>query len=358
MGYRGALYAWESAATGEDVTPPVVRMPDGREARVFAGLREHHVSAAVAWAAWHYWRWTGDDAYFRDAGAEVILETARFWASRGRMEADGRFHIRHVMGPDEHHEDVDDNAYTNGMATWNLQRGAEVARRFAKAWPARWASLTATLALTPEEPAAWEAAAAAMYTGLDPATGLIEQFSGYFQLEDVSLAALEPRTAPVDVLLGPDRVRGSQLVKQADVLLLLQLLGDRFPPEVHAANFHYYAPRTAHGSSLSPSIHASAAARLGEEAAAERYLRQTASIDLDDRLGSAAGGVHIGALGGLWQAVVFGYAGLGFGRDGPTLAPRMPAWMRRVSFPFIWRERRYRAEIDGGRGRLVPEGAW
>jgi kojibiose phosphorylase len=358
MGYRGALYAWESAGSGDDVTPPFVRMPDGREARVFAGEREHHVSAAVAWAAWHYWSWTGDDAYLRDAGAEVILETARFWASRGRMEADGRFHIRHVVGPDEYHDDVDDNAYTNGMAAWNLQRGAEVARRMARAWPERWAALAAALALTPDEPAAWESAAAAMYTGFDPRTGLIEQFAGYFALEDVPLDALEPRTAPVDVLLGADRVRGSQLLKQADVVLLLQLLGDRFPPEVHAANFRYYAARTGHGSSLSPSIYALAAARLGEDVAAERYLRQAASIDLEDHFGNAAGGVHIGSLGGLWQAVVFGYAGLTLGPDGPTLAPRMPPWLRRLTFPFVWRERRFRAEIDAGRARLVPEGAW
>ncbi len=353
-GHRGALYAWESADTGADVTPSMVILPDGLVAAVLSGELEHHISADVAWAAWHYWTGTGDDRYLQEAGAEVILETARFWASRGALEADGRFHIRHVIGPDEYHEDVDDNAYTNGMAAWNLQRGAEVARIVARRWPARWEALTATMGLTDDEIATWEPRAAAMYIGWDPRTGLIEQFEGYFALEDIDLRALEPRSVPVDVLLGSPRVRASQLVKQADVVLLLQLLGDRFPPEVHEANFRYYEPRTAHGSSLSPPIHALAAARLGDFATADRYLRQTAAIDLLD--GNAAGGIHIGALGGLWQAVVFGYGGLGLGPDGPTLSPRLPGWLRRLSFPFTWREHRYRAHIDLGGGRLVPEG--
>ncbi len=354
LGYRGALYAWESAGTGEDVTPPVVVMPNGRVVPVRNGEMEHHIDAAVAWGAWHYWTWTGDDLYLREAGAEVILETARFWASRGRTEDDGRYHIRHVIGPDEYHDDVDDNAYTNGMAAWNLQRGAEVARVVAQRWPGTWAALVEALVLTPEEIASWEALAATMYTGFDPRTGLIEQFEGYFGLEDLDLATLEPRTSPVDILIGPQRLRRSQVVKQADVVMLLHLLPDRFPPEVHQANFRYYEPRTAHGSSLSPPIHALAAARLGDLPTADRYLRQTATIDLDDSFGNAAGGVHIGALGGLWQALAFGYAGLRIGPDGPSLDPRLPPWLRRLSFPITWRERRYRAEIDLAGGRLVP----
>lgn len=356
MGYRGALFAWESADTGADVTPPMVVLPDGLVAAVLSGAMEHHVSADVAWAAWHYWTWTGDDVYLQEAGAEVILETARFWASRGALEADGRFHIRHVIGPDEYHEDVDDNAYTNGMAAWNLQRGAEVARVMARRWPARWRALESALGLTDAEIATWEPHAAAMHIGWDPKTGLIEQFQGYFALEDIDLQALLPRVLPVDMLLGTPRVRGSQIVKQADVVLLLHLLGDRFPPEVHEANFRYYEPRTAHGSSLSPPIHALAAARLGDFATADRYLRQTAAIDLED--GNAAGGIHIGALGGLWQAVVFGYAGLRIGGDGPALSPRLPAWLRRITFRPTWRERRYRAEVDIAGGRLVSEGDW
>ena len=128
LGYAGALFAWESADSGEEATPAVVVTPEGEVVRILTGEQEHHISADVAYAVWQYWQATADDDFLREAGAEIVLETARFWASRGQVEADGRYHIRRVIGPDEYHEGVDDNAYTNGMAQWNLERGAEAAR--------------------------------------------------------------------------------------------------------------------------------------------------------------------------------------------------------------------------------------
>jgi trehalose/maltose hydrolase-like predicted phosphorylase len=269
------------------------------------------------------------------------------------LERDGRFHIRGVVGPDEYHPGVDDNAYTNGMASWNLRCGARVARLVARRWPDRMAALAAVLELGPDEPARWEALAAATYDGFDAKTGLIEQFAGYFQREDIDLDALEPRMAPVDLLLGARRTADSQVCKQPDVLMLLQLLPEQFAPEVHRACFAYYDRRTGHGSSLSPPIHALLAARNGDRDATLRYLRMTAAIDLEDPFGNAAGGVHVGALGGLWQAIVFGLAGLRFTEAGPTLAPCLPAGVTGLTFPFLWQERRWRAEIRGGNSRLV-----
>lgn len=352
LGYRGALYPPEAADTGEDVTPAAVTLPDGRVLR--GGDREHHVTAAVAWAAWHYWLWTGDDDWLRDRGAEVLLETARFWASRGRTEPDGRFHIRGVTGPDAWHPDVDDDAYTNGMAAWNLGVGARVARIVTRRWPRRWERLVDALALHPDEVRGWEALAAATYDGFDPRSGVVEQFAGYFEREDVDLAALDG--GPADVLLGADRVAASRIVKQPGALLLLQLLPHRFTPEVHRATFAYYDRRTAHGSSLSPSIHALAALRVGDMANAERHLRAAASIDLDPTTPHASGGVHLGALGGLWQAVAFGVAGLRLTDEGPILEPRLPGFVERLSLPFQWRERRWRAEIRPGSARLLEGG--
>ena len=133
LGYRGALYAWESADTGEDVTPPLVLQPDGELVRILTGEQEQHISADVAYAVWSYWRATGDEGFLLDAGAEILLETARFWASRAERGEDGRRHIRGVIGPDEYHETVDDDAYTNGMAKWNLLTGERVARLVAAA---------------------------------------------------------------------------------------------------------------------------------------------------------------------------------------------------------------------------------
>ena len=116
LGYRGALYAWESADSGEEVTPPFVVAPDGEVIRILTGEQEQHISADVAFAVWSYWEATEDECFLIEAGAEILIETARFWASRVTREEDGRYHIRCVIGPDEYHETVDDNAYTNGLA--------------------------------------------------------------------------------------------------------------------------------------------------------------------------------------------------------------------------------------------------
>ncbi len=339
LGYRGALPAWEAADTGEDVTPSSAVTPGGRVVPILTGEQEHHISADVAYAVWQYWRATGDDGFFLDAGAEILLETARFWASRGRLETDGRYHIRRVIGPDEYHEEVDDNAFTNVMAGWNLERGAEAARVLADRWPERWRLLTERLRLAPEEPETWRRLAAVIETGFDPRTGLFEQFQGYFGLEEIDLATHEPCGAPIDVCLGRERTQRSKVIKQADVVALSVLLWDHFPREVHEASFRYYEPRTAHGSSLSPAFHALVAARLGDAALAERFFRQTAEIDLADNMGSAAGGVHIGALGGLWQATVLGIAGMRLGEDGLAFDPHLlPGW-HGLRFPVRWRGR-------------------
>jgi kojibiose phosphorylase len=344
-GWRGALYAWESTDTGEDVTPSVVVHPGGKVERVLTGEQEQHISADVAYAVWSYWTATRDESFLLEAGAEIILETARFWASRVERGDDGLHHICGVIGPDEYHETVDDNAFTNVMARWNLTTGAEVAALLAERWPDRWRALTADIGLTADEPLTWAATADSLYTGFDEATGLIEQFRGYFDLEDIDLAALEPRSAPIDVVLGRERVQRSQLIKQADVVMLLHLFPDAWPPEVQAANFRYYEPRCGHGSSLSPAIHALVAARLGDTELAARYFRQAATIDLADNMGNAAGGVHAAALGGLWQALVFGFGGLHLTEDGPRTRPHLPPGWSALSMEITWRGQQHAIHI-------------
>jgi len=347
LGYRGALYAWESADTGDDVTPAQAIRPDGTVVRILTGEQEHHISADVAHGVWNHWRATGDAGFLCDIGAEILLETARFWASRGQRDADGRYHIRGVIGPDEYHEGVDDNAYTNGMAKWNLQTACRAAALLAARWPARWRQLSAALGLRPEEIAEWRAIARDMVTGLDERTGLIAQFEGYFALEDIDLAALGPTEAPMDVVLGRDRISRSQVIKQPDVVMLLHLLWDEFPRAVVEANFRYYEPRCGHGSSLSPAIHALVAARLGDTAMARRYFRQAVGIDIGNSMANAAGGVHAAALGGLWQAVAFGFAGLRIADAGPECHANLPPEWREVAFRIMWRGRAHDLRLPG-----------
>lgn len=243
---------------------------------------------------------------------------------------------------------MDDNAYTNGLAQWNLEVAAQVVRLLTERWPTECRALSRRLALEPDEPRRWLRVARDLYTGFDEQTGLFEQFQGYFELEEIDLAPFTPRNAPMDVLLGRERIQRSKIIKQPDVVMLVHLLWERMPPEVRRVNFSYYEPRCGHGSSLSPAIHALVAARLGDTALAERYFRQAAEIDLADNMGNAAAGIHIGSLGGLWQAAVFGFGGLSLSGEKPEHNSNLPRSWHSVSVRFYWRGRRYEL--------VVPEG--
>jgi trehalose/maltose hydrolase-like predicted phosphorylase len=194
MGWRGALYAWESAETGDETTPSHVVGKDGNIIEVLSGTQEQHISADIAYAIWQYWQATRDEGFMVDAGAEILLETARFWASRATLEADGRRHIRGVIGPDEYHEHIDDSAFTNVMARWNLRRGLDVVALLRDRFPERWNELSAQLGLFDSELELWREVAETIVTGLDPETGIFEEFAGYFGLEYIDLADYADRT--------------------------------------------------------------------------------------------------------------------------------------------------------------------
>jgi trehalose/maltose hydrolase-like predicted phosphorylase len=185
-----------------------------------------------------------------------------------------------------------------------------------------------------------------MATGLDPKTGLFEQFAGFFTLEPIDLADYSGRSVPIDVVLGRERTQRSQVVKQADVVALLGLLPDEFPGEAGAANFGYYEPRCGHGSSLSRAMHGLVAARLGDAEMALRYFQQTAAIDLADTQVAIAGGLHIAALGGVWMMAVLGFAGLSLQDDGIALNPQLPASWGSLRFSVQWRGRHLAIRID------------
>jgi trehalose/maltose hydrolase-like predicted phosphorylase len=352
MGWRGALYAWESADTGAETSPEQVVGPDRQVVDILCGRQEQHISADVAYAVWQYWQATGDEEFLLEAGAEILLETGRFWSSRAQPEADGLGHIRGVIGPDEYHEHIDDNAFTNVMARWNIRRALDASALLRERWPERWTSLSTRLGLDDTELTQWRNGAETMATGLQIKTGLFEQFAGFFALEDIDLTHYAGRSVPMDVVLGRERISKSQVIKQADVVALLGLLPEEFARETGPENFRYYEPRCGHGSSLSRAMHGLVAARLGYSEMALRYFRQTAAIDLGDTHVAIDGGIHIAALGGIWLTAVLGFAGLSLTGDGPALDPRLPPNWQSLGFAVQWRGRRLRIKIFQG-GQLV-----
>jgi trehalose/maltose hydrolase-like predicted phosphorylase len=332
-GHAGARFPWESAGDGHDVTPSQVRGPRGNMIPIATGAHEEHIMADVAWAAAHYAAWTGDNAFLTGAGRDLVVETARYWSSRIRPDSAGRGHLDQLMGPDEYHQVVDDNAYTNMMARSNLRRGAEVLARTNG---------------DPKEAEAWRALADCLVDGWDTDRGLYEQFAGYFDLEPLLMNQIGAPPLAVDIVLGSERVARSQLIKQADVLMLYHLLPDDVVPHSLATSLAFYEPRTAHGSSLSPAISAALFARAGEPERALELFRLAARLDVDDLTGTTAGGLHLATMGGVWQALAYGFLGLRAQDDFLCIDPSLPEEWSALELRFRFHGRRVhvRAEHD------------
>lgn len=326
LGFDGACFAWESTVTGDEVTPRKIWLKStGKEIPIFTGIQQIHVTAGVAHAVWRYWEATADQAFLEGAGAELLFDTARFWASRAVFDH-GQYHLREVVGPDEYHHSVNDNAYTNWMARFNLERAAWLAQ---------------ALGRESESAKQWEEVARLLYLPSPNEQGVIEQFEGFFGLDDYSLEDAARFQAPISRLFNWDKINRLKLIKQADVLMLFLLFPDAFPDDIVAANYRYYEPLTDHGSSLSPAVHAAIAARLGWQEEAERYWKQSLWLDLSNVMNNSMLGVHAAAMAGSWAALVFGFLGIHFDdggvHTGPHAAARLPDAWNSVSLKLQYR---------------------
>lgn len=333
-GREGARFPWESARSGRDVTPDRSRVAGGT-IPILTGQLEEHIVADVAWGVACYLDWTGDREFEDGPGRTILVETARYWASRIRLDQEGRGHIDGVIGPDEYHENVNDNAFTNVMARWNLRRAADAVVSVPGA------------EVDEDEVVRWRSLAGALVDGYDATTGVYEQFAGFFGLEPVVIADLAARR-PTDAerLLGRERLTGAQVAKQADTLMLHQLVPDEVAHDSLESNLLYYEPRTAHGSSLSPGVHAGLFARAGRLQEALEWLRLTSRMDLDNLTGSSSAGLHMAAMGSLWQALVFGFAGLRPSGDGLRLDPRLPPTWGALEIRVVFRGARVKVRVE------------
>jgi trehalose/maltose hydrolase-like predicted phosphorylase len=365
-GRAGARFPWESGHDGYDVTPKSGIDDRGELVTIRTGELEEHITADVAWAAWNLAAWTGSWRFLEGPGRALLTDTARYWVSRVREDAQGRGHIDHVIGPDEYHEDVDDNAFTNQMAAWNLRRAADLVERRGSSDERR-------------EADRWRAVADSIVDGYDADAGRHVQFVGFDALEPLLIGDVGPVPVAADLTLGHQRVSHSQIIKQADVLMLHHAIPPVGPPGTLARDMDHYLPRTAHGSSLSPAIHAGLLARLGRLEEAVSFLEIAQRVDLDDVTGTTAGGLHLATLGGLWQALVTGFAGVrvtGPDDDALVVDPHIPAHWEELRLQLRWHGHavRLRCRSDavhvrcsfpirvrlGGRTAVVvkPPGGW
>lgn len=350
QGCQGASYAWESTVTGEDVTPTQITLwKENVTVPIFTGSQQIHVTADIAWGVWQYWNTTGDDEFLIRYGAEILIETCRFWGSRATSRR-GRFHILKVIGPDEYHNSVDDNAFTNWMARFNLEKGVEVVSRLQREHRSEYERLAKTLRFNPREIEHWKTVATKLYIPEPDRNGVIEQFAGFFSLKGVEVGARFQ--TPVHRLLDWEGVNGSKRIKQADTLMIPFLFPDVWPEEILRANFLYYEPLTDHGSSLSPSVHAAIAGQLGLAEIAKGYWDTSLNLDLSNLMRNTSLGIHLACMGGTWQSLVLHSLGVSFSNSGAKPGVRaIPHWMPEgcsaIDFKLIFRGdvHSFRAEV-------------
>lgn len=344
-GFRGAKYPWESADTGEEECPSWTIEYDGSCYRCYVADYEHHVTSDIAYGLYHYAQITGDDDFMERMGVEVLLETARFWASRiTYCPEKERYEILKVTGPDEWHEPVDNNAYTNHLARWNLLTAIDCLKELELRKPEIARTLCAKVGLSPEELLDWQRKANKLF--LQSKSGLIEQFDGYFSIPDAVVTCWDEKGMPV----MPENCVGKQgmqrcILKQADVVMLMFLMPHAYDAQTQKINFEYYEKRTLHRSSLSPSIHCMMGLRVNDSRRAYDYLRRSAYVDLENNQCNTREGIHAASAGGTWQCVTLGYCGMDVDPDGVLcFQPRLPE---------NWTEVRFTVEREGRLHRIA-----
>jgi trehalose/maltose hydrolase-like predicted phosphorylase len=351
-GYEGAQFPWESTLSGEETTPGAIVHPEtGEIIPVLNGQLELHISASVAFATWNYWRVTDDNEFMLHYGAELIISTAQFWASRAEYHpAHDDYEINNVIGPDEWHEHVNNNAFTNYMARWNILTGIDTLQWLESTDPAIAEELIQQLGLTEQKLNHWRDVAAKLRIPENKETGLIEQFDGFFKLERLDQERYKNRRDSYQGLFGVRAVQKYQIIKQADVLMLIIIMRDQFSLQTKRVNWDYYYPITDHlyGSSLTPALHTILACQLGLTQQAYDLFLKGSLVDLQNLRLNTAEGIHLASCGAVWQAVVFGFAGLQLSQEDHTTHPLWPDGWTRIAFKFFHKGKLVSVDLHKG----------
>jgi len=338
LGLKGAAFPWRTIA--------------GQECSSYwpAGTAAFHVGADIADAVGRYEAATEDTAFERQAGLELLVETARLWRSLGHHDAEGGFRIDGVTGPDEYSAVADNNVYTNLMAQRNLRLAADAVERHP--------DLAAELGVDSEEAAAWSDAADAMLVPTDDKLGINPQAEAFTEHQPWDFAHTAPEEYPLFLHFPYFDLYRKQVVKQADLVLALHLRGDVFSAEAKSRNFAYYEALTVRDSSLSACTQAVIAAEVGHLELAYDYFGEAALIDLDNIEHNTRDGLHIASLAGAWIVAVAGFGGMRDHDGSLTFAPRLPQRLRRLAFRLSFRGRLLVVEVESHHARYsLLEGA-
>ena len=310
---QGALFPW--------------RTINGEEASAYfaAGTAQYHIDADIAYALMKYAETTGDTEFLHEEGVEILIETARMWGSLGFYSSrlNGQFCINSVTGPDEYNTVVNNNAFTNLMARENLRAAARIVQEIRDSRPERFVQLAHEIGLKETEIAEWQAAADHMYVPYDEAMGIHLQDDEFLSRRPWDFANTPASKYPLLLHFHPLVIYRHNVIKQADIVLAMFLLGNQFSLEQKRRNFDYYDPLTTGDSSLSVSIQSIVATELGYLEKALEYGRYALWMDLADVAANVEQGCHIASMGGTWMSFVYGAAGMREQNGRLTFHPRL-----------------------------------
>ena len=359
-GYEGAQFPWESAWLDDgEVTPEYMGtdVVTGELIKVWSGFIEIHITADVAFGVWQYYICSGDQDYMDRYGYELIFDCAKFWLSRLEPGDDGMLHMNNVVGPDEYKEHVNDNAFTNYMARWNMQKAVEYAELLQEEKPALYAVLDEKLGLTALLPQ-WKATLPRIFLTQPNENGVLPQDATYLTLPEIDLTKYRNQTHVGTIYkdYNQEQIIRMQVTKQADVMVLFYLLEEQFSAGVKKASWDYYEPRTLHDSSLSLSTHSVLACDIGDVALGYKMFEKACLIDLsNDDPHSSDAGIHAASYGGLWQCVVYGFGGLRMIGGKLRVSPALPEAWNRLRYRFFWKGQWISVEITKAGVTLVNE---
>jgi kojibiose phosphorylase len=365
VGFKGAFYAWESQETGDDactyfnIGDPFTK----RDLRTHFRDKQVHISGDVAIAMWEYFKVTGDDSLLLEGGAEVILECARFYYSYAYFKKDkNQYEILDVIGPDEYHERVNNNAFTSMVAKATFETANATVNYLKQNHPDELNALVKKINIASELPLFVEAADLLYVPQPDKKTGVIEQFDAYYKLKDTTVEELKAKMIHPNEYLGAGQGLAvpTKVIKQADVVMMLNLFKDRYSKEIKKANWEYYEPRTEHGSSLSACAYAMVAADIGKLDWAYNYFLKTAKIDIEAKykvyVGTIfMGGSHPAANGGAWMTAVFGFGGVKAGEEHVAINPRLYKKWTNLKFNMVYKGDRFNIKITKDNVAIIAD---
>ncbi|BFH64305.1 glycoside hydrolase family 65 protein [Paenibacillus azoreducens] len=326
MSQKGALFPWRTIAGEEN------------SAYYPAGTAQMHINADIAYAIKQYVQATGDEGFLIDKGAEILFETSRFWTDLGYFNETkgGAFCIDCVTGPDEYTAIVNNNTYTNLMVQSQLNYAYETAQRLRKDHPEAYERISQAIGLTEAEIEGWHEAAARMFVPYDEQLGIYAQDDTFLSKKKWDFENTPEDKYPLLLHYHPLVIYRHQVLKQADTVMALFLLSDKFTKEEKIRTYQYYEPLTTHDSSLSPCIHSIVSAEIGDLEGAYAYFDRTVRMDLDDINKNAKDGLHTAAMAGSWMSIVNGFAGMRMVDGALSFSPALPAQWESCSFRIMY----------------------